>query len=113
MERTLSKKDIPTLILAVVSEGPSHGYAIAREVERRSGALFHLKEGSLYPALRLLEEDEMIEGSWEIQGSGPARKVYRITENGRGELSKRANEWAAYQQAIHAFIGGKSNAPAT
>ena len=62
MARTLSRNDIPILVLAVLSDGPSHGYAIAREVERRSQALFQMKEGALYPALKVLEMDELIEG---------------------------------------------------
>jgi PadR family transcriptional regulator PadR len=107
MSRALSKNDIPSLVLAVIADGPCHGYAIAREVERRSGALFQLREGSLYPALRVLEQEEHIQGGWEIQGSGPARKVYRITESGRAELVKRTGDWAAYKQAINTFIGGK------
>ncbi|RYG72737.1 PadR family transcriptional regulator [bacterium] len=113
MSRPLSKNEIPFLVLAVLGDGPQHGYAIAREVEARSDALFQLREGALYPALRLLEQDEYIEGTWEIQTSGPARKVYRITDSGRAELTKRAKEWSAYQQAMNAFVGGKKHAPAT
>jgi PadR family transcriptional regulator PadR len=110
VSRDLAKKDIPTLILAVLSEGPCHGYAIAREAERRSKDVFRLREGSLYPALRVLEQDGLIEGGWEVQSSGPARKVYAITAAGRAELTKRAQEWLAYREAIEAFIGGKTHA---
>jgi PadR family transcriptional regulator PadR len=112
MGRDLSKRDIPTLLLAVLSEGPAHGYAIAREVERRSQEVFRLREGSLYPALRVLEQEGLIEGQWETQVSGPARKVYLITPAGRTELTKRAQEWVAYREAINVFIGGKAHAPA-
>lgn len=106
MGRNLSKSDIPTLVLAVLAEGPCHGYAIAREVERRSKDLFRLREGSLYPALRVLEQDKFILGEWDTQGSGPARKVYRITAEGQAELAGRSREWAQYSQAIGSFIGG-------
>lgn len=113
MGRNLSKNDIPTLVLAVLSEGSCHGYAIAREVERRSRNIFRLREGSLYPALRTLEQEELIEGQWETPASGPARKVYLITPAGRAELSKRAQEWANYKEAINGFLGGYEHAPAT
>ena len=106
MGRDLSKNDIPSLILAVLSDGANHGYAIAREVERRSGDIFHLREGSLYPALRVLEQDGAIEGRWETQESGPNRKVYEITKKGKRELSKRAQEWADYRETLNIFIGG-------
>lgn len=107
MGRNLSKSDIPTLVLAVLAEGACHGYAIAREVERRSEDLFRLREGSLYPALRALEQDNYIAGEWETIGGGPARKVYRITPEGRAELEVRVREWSRYSQAIGAFLGGE------
>lgn len=112
MARTLSKNDIPLLVLSVLSEQPSHGYSIAREVERRSQELFQLKEGTLYPVLRGLEQDELIAGEWQTLETGPARKVYKLTEKGQTELARRVTEWTAYQERINAFIGGKPNAPA-
>ncbi len=110
MNRELPKGDIPTLILAVLSEAPRHGYAIAREVERLSQDALQLREGSLYPALRVLEQDGLIEGKWEIQASGPARKVYEITEKGQTELAKRAKDWQQYANFMNALLGGKVNA---
>lgn len=113
MGRNLSKSDIPALILAVLAEGPAHGYAIAREVERRSQEVFRLREGSLYPALRVLEQDGLVEGQWEAQPSGADRKVYRITPAGHTELSKRAQEWAAYRETINLFMGGRNHGGTT
>lgn len=104
MARDLTRNDIPTLVLAVLAQGSCHGYAIAREVERRSNDILRLKEGSLYPALRGLEQDGFIEGSWEVQPSGPARKVYRITASGHAELSKRKQEWRAYETAFNELL---------
>jgi PadR family transcriptional regulator PadR len=106
MGRDLAKGDIPTLILAVLSDGACHGYAIAREVERRSGDVFRLREGSLYPALRALENAGFIVGEWQQAVGGPARRVYNITENGRGELAQRTRDWKQYAKAINSLIGG-------
>lgn len=111
MGRNLSKSDIPALVLAVLFEGPRHGYAIAREVESRSKDLFRLREGSLYPALRVLEQEQFIAGEWDTQGSGAARKVYRITSQGQAELASRTREWEEYSRAIGSFMGG-AHAPA-
>ena len=110
MTRDLAKGDIPTLILAILAEGPCHGYSIAREVERRSQDLLRMREGSLYPALRLLEQDGFIEGCWEVQSSGPARRVYTITKAGSAELAKRAIEWKKYMDAINSVMGGDAHA---
>lgn len=105
--KDLPKGDIPTLILAILSEASRHGYSIAREVERISENALLLREGSLYPALRVLEQDGLIEGNWEIQTSGPARKVYSITETGQAELTRRASEWQQYANFMNAVLRGK------
>lgn len=96
------------LILAVLVRGPSHGYAIARAVERESENALHLREGSLYPALRALEQQGLIRSEWELQESGPARKVYALTQAGSVEFTKRADEWSLYAAAVAALLGKRS-----
>ena len=80
MRRELAKGDLPALILAVLGTEPRHGYAIAREVERLSDGALHLREGTLYPALRVLEQDGLVVGAWETQAKGADRKVYTLTD---------------------------------
>ena len=106
MGRDLSRGDVPTLILTVLAQGNCHGYAIAREIERKSGRLFQMREGALYPALRVLEQDGFVEGQWEVQAVGAARKVYALTASGRGELARRKTEWKAYVETFGRFLGG-------
>ncbi len=107
----LLKGNTPTLILAVLAEGPRHGYAIAREIERRSRDALRLGEGSLYPALRVLESDGLVTSGWEIQPGGPARKVYSLTDAGRAELARRTRSWREFVAAIDAVLGGDRYAP--
>ena len=109
MARTPTRGDVSALILAVLGEGALHGYAIAREVERRSENALALREGSLYPALRDLETQGFIVGEWD-EASTPARKVYRLTPHGQGELENRAREWQIYARALDGFLGGKTDA---
>jgi PadR family transcriptional regulator PadR len=104
------KGDMSALVLAVLAEQSSHGYAIARNIEQRSQQAFQMREGTLYPTLRCLEQDGLITGEWVVQPAGAARKVYRITEKGRSELMKRRNEWQDYVQTMQAILGGKSHA---
>lgn len=104
--RELSKGDIPVIILEVLSRGASHGYAIAREIERQSEGTLQLREGSLYPALRVLENDGLIEGEWDTQNSGPARKNYRLTTAGKSELEKRKTAWQNYLRLVNTLLGG-------
>ncbi len=105
MARELMKGDIPVLILKVLAQDAFHGYAIAREIERQSECALTLREGSLYPALRVLEQEGHIEGSWEIQSSGPARKVYHITASGQAELAARTQTWKQYADMVGRILG--------
>jgi PadR family transcriptional regulator PadR len=107
----LLKGSTPTLVLAVLAEASCHGYAIAREIERRSAATLRLGEGSLYPALRALEADALVTSQWEPQATGPARKVYSLTELGRTELARRTRSWRGFVQAVEAVLEGDRNAP--
>jgi len=108
--RDLLKKDLHTLILSVLMDGPIHGYGISRKIEARSNSMLKMREGSLYPALRTLEQEGLIGGTWEVQESGPARRVYEITAQGRMEYSRRAAEWKEYVTMVDSLIGGTTNA---
>jgi PadR family transcriptional regulator PadR len=107
----LLKGHTPTLILSVLAEAPCHGYAIAREIERRSRDALRLGEGSLYPALRALEADGWVTSGWEPRPAGPARRVYSITEAGRAELARRMERWRQFAQTIDEVLGGGAYAP--
>lgn len=102
------KGSTAVLILASLAEMPRHGYAIARDIEKRSDALISLGEGSLYPALMNLEQQGLIRGDWETPppGGGPARKVYTLTESGHQTLAKRAPEVRALAEAITSLLKG-------
>ena len=105
MARTPTRGDVSALILAVLGENALHGYAIAREVERRSEGALALCEGSLYPALRDLETRGFIEGEWD-ENWKPARKIYRLTQEGHAELDAQARQWQNYARALNLFLGG-------
>ncbi len=104
MRRELAHGDLPALILAVLGDGPNHGYALARAVERLSDGALHMKEGTLYPALRVLEQDGLIAGTWEQQPKGADRKVYALTETGHAEKAKRTQELHDYATLIHTIL---------
>lgn len=105
MSKALGRDEVRTLVLHVLLREPSHGYAIARAVERGSGELLRLGEGTLYPVLRALEQDGLVVSEWETLDAGPARKVYRITTAGRAECTRRVAEWRDRVSAIGAVLG--------
>ena len=106
IERELLKGNTPTLVLAILRDAPMHGYAIAREIERRSDGRLKFKDGTLYPTLQTLESDRFIVSKWENPSSGPARKVYSITKSGVQELEKRTQSWLSFVAAVGTVLGG-------
>ena len=112
-ERELLKGNTPTLVLAVLQDAPQHGYAIAREINRRSSHALRCKQGTLYPALHALERDGLIAGAWETGGGERPRKVYALTDAGRAELVRRVRTWDTFSHAIGQVIGGSSRERAT
>ena len=110
--RDLNKGDAPTLIMAVLNRGASHGYAIARAIEQQSGQTLQIGEGALYPMLRALEEDGYVAAAWDTSNGGPARKVYSLTDSGRCELTRRVADWNRFRRAIEDVIGGRQDAEA-
>lgn len=105
MQRELLKGNVPALILSVLNGGALHGYAIAREIERRSGGVLEWKEGTLYPALHALEKDGLIVAQWEEKERGPARKVYALTPEGEADLKRRSVMWSQFSRAVSDVLG--------
>ncbi len=106
-ERELLRGNTPTLVLAVLNDAPQHGYAIAREINRRSGNALKCKQGTLYPALHALERDGLIAGVWETGDGDRPRKIYALTDAGKAELARRIKTWSQFTTAVNEVIGGK------
>lgn len=98
------KGHLDGLILAILSGGPAHGYALIQELRARSGGSLDLPEGTVYPALHRLEAQGLISSAWS-SASGRRRRVYRLTRRGRGALSTRKQEWTALSRAVEAVLG--------
>lgn len=88
------------LILAILAEADSYGYAILRRVGELSGGRLQWTDGMLYPVLHRLERQGHIEGSWSTAESGRRRKYYRITEQGLAELTDQRSQWQAVDATL-------------
>jgi len=77
------------LVLAILSEGESYGYAILKRVDELSGGELQWTDGMLYPVLHRLERSGYVKASWGKSESGRRRKYYRLTERGADELAAR------------------------
>src|ERR1700722_18734142 len=81
--KLLTSEDLHLIILALISEAPSHGYEIIKAIERRSSGIYTPSPGMIYPALTYLEE-----ASFAVSEAEGAKKLYRITEAGSEYLAK-------------------------
>ncbi len=77
------------LVLGILAEEESYGYAILKEISERSGGRLEWTEGLLYPLLHRLERLGYVESTWRTPEGGRRRKYYAITEDGRKELAEQ------------------------
>src|SRR6059036_204621 len=91
----LKKGSIQLCLLALLAKEEKYGFQILRELRERSNGFFDLKEGTLYPTLRRLEEREFVESRWQEPESGMPRKYYRLTDRGRTALAEALAIWDA------------------
>lgn len=99
------KGHLDGLLLAVIEQGPLHGYAVIEALQVRSGGSLALPTGTVYPALRRLEEAGWISGRWSTV-DGRRRRTYRLTSAGRRALAQERNEWTEFAGAIERVLGG-------
>jgi DNA-binding PadR family transcriptional regulator len=83
------------LVLGILAEGESYGYAILKQVNELSGGQLEWTDGLLYPLLHRLERIGHVESAWQDPPEGRRRKYYRITDQGRAELAEQRLQWAA------------------
>src|SRR4051812_44147798 len=90
------------IVLAILAEKDSYGYAILKRVQELSGGHMEWTDGMLYPVLHRLERLGYVEARWEVAESGRRRKYYRITSSGRTQLTEERKQW----QAVDATLRG-------
>src|SRR5207237_221383 len=90
MEGEMLKGHLDMIVLAALSSGPAHGYAVIQEIQHRSGGAFELPEGTIYPALHRLEQAGLLSSHWTTAESGRQRRVYALTKRGTRALAAAA-----------------------
>ena len=88
------------LVLGILAEGETYGYAILKQVNELSGGELEWTDGLLYPLLHRLERLGHVESAWEAAPGGRRRKYYRITDQGRAELAEQRRQWATVVDAL-------------
>jgi PadR family transcriptional regulator PadR len=93
-------------ILAVLTEGERHGYALAQRITELG--LGPVRGGALYPVLGKLETDGFVESLWQAGDGGPGKKVYSLTEAGRHRLHTERSAWNTFATALDGLLGATS-----
>jgi PadR family transcriptional regulator, regulatory protein PadR len=101
------KGHLDLLLLAVMEDGPRHGYAVIEELRRRTGDALDLPEGTIYPALHRLERAGLLTSTWD-EVSGRRRRVYGLTSRGKGAVREKRREWQAFALAVQGVLGQKA-----
>jgi PadR family transcriptional regulator PadR len=105
----------PVVLLVLKEEQKSYGYDLAEKLTNFALTDARIERASLYRTLRVLEENGHVTSTWDVEGSGPARRVYALTKKGRRHLQEWAQLLGRMGQAMIAFserarAGGKDGA---
>lgn len=100
------KGHLDAMLLAALEGGPRHGYAVMEALRQSTGGRLDLPTGTIYPALRRLEQAGLITGSWSVVG-GRRRREYRLTAAGRRALSGRRADWRDFSAMVSAALEGR------
>src|ERR1051325_9356964 len=98
------------MVLGILAEGDSYGYAILRRIGELSGGELDWTEGLLYPLLHRLERLGHVESSWRSVAGERRRKYYRITSGGLAELAEQRRQWDTVVSALEEIWTGDSPA---
>jgi PadR family transcriptional regulator PadR len=99
------KGHLDALLLAALEAGPRHGYAVIEALRQSTGGRLDLPTGTIYPALRRLEQAGLITGSWSVVG-GRRRRCYQLSAIGQQALAGRRAAWREFAAAVSAVLEG-------
>jgi PadR family transcriptional regulator PadR len=95
---------LDALILKTLTQGPRHGYAVARFIEETSADAVLVEEGSLYPALYRLERRGWVEAEWGTSELGRRAKLYRLTDAGLEQLAAETETWRRFSVGVSRIL---------
>jgi PadR family transcriptional regulator, regulatory protein PadR len=99
----LKKGVLELCVLELLSQEDGYAYDIASRLADAIG----MGEGTVYPLMRRLHTEGLVETYLVESSSGPSRKYYRITRSGRAELARERSAWHAFTRAVNGIVGGR------
>ena len=99
--------NLDLLVLKALSLEPMHGWGISQRIQQLSHDVLQINQGSLYPALHRLERRGLIAAEWEQSDNNRRARFYRLTADGRRQLSAERVEWERYLKAVQQVLGAR------
>lgn len=100
IDKDLIAASATPLVLSILAEGESYGYAILKRVRELSGGELQWTDGMLYPLLHRLGRLGYVTTEWRTSPEGRRRKYYALTDEGRAALENQQRQWAAVTRAL-------------
>jgi PadR family transcriptional regulator PadR len=101
MQIQLRKGALDMCVLALLAHGESYAYEIASTLSNGVG----MGEGTIYPLMRRMQNDGLVDTRLVESSSGPPRKYYRLTAAGRAAFTAQKREWRAFIDAVNQVLG--------
>ena len=106
IEKDLVAASATPLVLAILAEGESYGYAILKRVREISDDDLEWTDGMLYPLLHRLHRLGYVTREWRIPPGGRRRRYYAITDGGQAALAEHKRQWVSVARALDDVWGG-------
>jgi PadR family transcriptional regulator, regulatory protein PadR len=90
-------------VIALLRERPRYGFDLVRELSEAEGLL--TSEGTIYPLLSRLRKEGLVTTSWQESGSGPPRRYYALTTDGRAALDRFRQDWTRFRDGVDRVLG--------
>jgi PadR family transcriptional regulator, regulatory protein PadR len=113
IDKDLVAASATPLVLSILAEGESYGYAVLKRVRELSGGELEWTDGMLYPLLHRLSRLGYVTTEWRSSPEGRRRKYYSITDEGRAALAHQQQQWVAVTRALNHVWPGAGGVLAT
>lgn len=111
IDKDLVAASATPLVLAILADGESYGYAILKRVRELSHGDLEWTDGMLYPLLHRLERLGFVTTEWRSPAEGRGRKYYALTNDGRAALAERKRQWMTVAKALGDAWGDGDSLP--
>lgn len=103
MNAQFKKGILELCVLTLIGRRDCYGYELVEEISKK----FEISEGTIYPILRRLTEENYFETYLRESSAGPPRKYYRITERGQEAQKQLLTEWKEFDQQVKSLLDGE------